>query len=174
MENLTLVKDAIIQSGRNILEIEKERIGLREDMKDIKAELRAFLPKGWTEKAIKVFLNKGMKQSEADDFMQICDFLGIGYVCGTYIPSETEETPELAERKKQVKSKLERYQNLKHELDDLTVQVRQEYAIAKTKGISVPLLKKLVDFVLNPDKLRLYHENTPLLEAYTEVIPEIE
>ena len=41
-------------------------------------------------------------------------------------------------------------------------------------GISVPLLKKLVDFVLHPDKLRAYHEDTPLLEAYVEVIPDIE
>lgn len=175
MQNITLLKEAIIERGKAILEIERERIGLREDMKDIKTELRVVLPKGWAEKAIKIYLNKGMKQEEADTYQQLCDLLGIGFVCGTYMPTlGQEETPELAEKKKKILDILKRYQVLKSELDDLTVQVRQEYAIAKTKDISVPLLKKLVDFVLNPDKLRAYHEDTPLLETYTEVIPEIE
>lgn len=175
MQNITLLKEAIIERGRAILEIERERIGLREDMRDIKAELRVLLPKGWAEKAIKIYLNKGMKQEEADTYQQLCDLLGIGFVCGTYMPNVKEDTePAVAEKKKKILDILKRYHNLKAELDDLTAHVRQEYAIAKAKDISVPLLKKLVDFVLNPDKLKAYHEDTPLLETYTEVIPEIE
>lgn len=174
MTNLTLLKEAIIQSGRNILEIERERIGLREDMKDVKTELRALLPKGWAEKAIKVYLQKGMSREDADTYSQLCELMGFSYACDFYQPSNKELSPELEEKRKKLLGILGRYQNLKAELDDLTVQVRQEYAIAKTKDISVPLLKKLIDFVLHPDKLRLYREDTPLLETYTEVIPEIE
>ena len=144
-------------------------------MKDVKTELRAILPKGWAEKAIKIYLSKGMKQEEVDTYQQLCDLLGIGFVCDTYMPVlGKEETPELVEKRKKILDILNRYRNLKAELDDLTAHVLQEYAIAKAKDISVPLLKKLVDFVLNPDKLRAYQEDTPLLEAYTEVIPEIE
>lgn len=173
--NLTLLKDKLKEIAIQILEIEKERIGLKEDMVDIKKELSCLMPKSFVAKSIKVFMGKGrMDDADIEEYRKVCSFLNIPYTCGVIQPEEIEMDEKTKDRKRQVLDTLKRYQELQNEHNEYSVQIRDLYARAKNSGISVPLLKKLVDFVLHPDKLVEYHENTPLLEAYTEVIPDIE
>lgn len=173
--NLTLLKDHLKTIAIEILEHERDKKGVREDMVDLKAELKGVLPKGLIPKVIKVYLQKGgIKDVDLEEYQQACRVLGIGYNCEKYIPSEVELTAEQKEIRKRVISICERYSCLNDEANQLSVDIRDCYAKARAIGISVPLLKKLVDFVLHPDKLRAYHDDTPLLEAYVEVIPDIE
>ena len=174
--NITLLKDKIKEIALQILEIEKERISIKEDMVDIKKELGCLMPKSYTAKAIKVWLGKGRLDDQAqEEYRNICDFLGVTYTCGLIQPDENHypKDDKTNERKRRVTDTLTRYKNLQDECNEFSVQIRDLYARAKNSGISVPLLKKLVDFVIHPDNLLAYREDTPLLEVYTEVIPEI-
>lgn len=176
--NLTLLKDKIKEIALQILEIERERISIKLDMVDIKKELHCQMPKSMVPKAIKVFLGKGRLDDNAVlEYQAICDMLNIPCTFG-YMDPDTSHydmtDPQIKARRDRIVGILQRYQNLQNECNEYSVQIRDLYARAKNCGISVPLLKKLVDFVLHPDKLRQYEEDTPLLEAYTEVIPEIE
>lgn len=176
--NLTLLKDKLKEIAIQILEIERERKGIKEDMADIKQELNTWMPKSYVPKAIKVYLGKGKLDEEAvDEYEQVCTMLNMTYTCGFLMPDESKfeaSDPQVKAKREKIIGVLQRYETLYHECNECSVQIRDLYAQAKNSGISVPLLKKLVDFVLHPDKLREYHEDTPLLEAYTEVIPEIE
>ena len=172
--NLTLLKDKLKEIAIQILEIERERISLKEDMVDIKKELSCLMPKSYVPKAIRVFMGKGLMSSDdIAEYRQVCTMLNTSYTCGVIQPEEVEMDEKTKERKRQIIDTLKRYQELQNEHNEYSVQIRDLYARAKNSEISVPLLKKLVDFVLHPDKLVEYHENTPLLEAYTEVIPDI-
>lgn len=176
--NITLLKDKLKEIALQILEIERERISVKEDLSDLKKELNCLLPKSQISKAIKVWLGKGkLNETDIDDYRQLCTMLNTSYTCGMIVPDNTQSEnlePGVKEHREKVISVLKRYENIYNEGNELSVQIRNLYAVAKNSGISVPLLKKLVDFVLHPDKLRAYHEDTPLLEVYTEVIPEIE
>lgn len=176
--NLTLLKDKIKEIATQILEIERERISIKEDMVDVKKELHCQMPKRMVSKAIKVFLKKSyLDQDAIDEYQAVCDMLNLPCTFGFMKPDETHydmNDPQVKARRDRIVGILQRYQELQNEHNEFSVQIRDLYARAKNSGISVPLLKKLVDFVLHPDKLRQYEEDTPLLEAYTEVIPEIE
>lgn len=174
--NITILKDKLKDYALQILEIEKERIDTKADMADIKKELGCLMPKSYIAKTIKVWLGKGRLDEQAqDEYRDICDFLGVAYTCGLIQPNSERyaNDEKTSERKRRVIDTLNRYKNLQDEHNEYSVQIRDLYARAKNSGISVPLLKKLVDFVLHPDKLSAYREDTPLLEVYTEVIPDI-
>lgn len=176
--NITLLKDKIKEIAGEILEIEKERQSLKLDMLDVRIELNCQMSKSMSAKAIKLWLGKGKLDDDAvAEYQALCSFLNLR--CNfNYMEAEEGRydmtDPKMKERKDKIISILQRYQNLHDEHNECSVQIRDLYARAKNSGISVPLLKKLVDFVLHPDKLRAYQEDTPLLEVYTEVIPEIE
>lgn len=173
--NLTLLKDQLKTIALEILDYERERKGVKEDMVDLKTEMQGFVPKHLIPKIIKVYFQKsGVKPADIDEYKQVCNVLGLSYICGWYQPGDKELEPEQKEYRDKVISIMKRYETLQDECNELSVNIRNCYAKAKAMGISVPLLKKLVDFVLHPDKLRAYHEDTPLLEAYVEVIPDIE
>lgn len=176
--NITLLKDKIKEIAIEILEIEKERQGLKLDMRDLRIELNCQMSKSMSAKAIKLWLGKGSLTAEAvEEYQALCSMLGLSCTFNYMNPEKERydmKDPVVKERHDKIVSILQRYQNLHDEHNECSVQIRDLYAKAKNCGISVPLLKKLVDFVLHPDKLRAYQEDTPLLEVYTEVIPEIE
>lgn len=173
--NLTVVKDKIKELALSILEHERDKIGLRTDMADLKRELGAFLPKSMIMKVLNVYLQKGgIKDSDLEEYQMACRILGFGYNCERFIPEDGQLTEEQKSKRAKIVSICSRYDSLRNEMNEHSVEIRALYAMARNSGISVPLLKKLVDFVLHPDKLRAYHEDTPLLEAYVEVIPDIE
>lgn len=173
--NLTLIKEKVKEIALQILEHEKEKIGIKVDMSDLKKELGAYLPKSMIMKILNVYLQKGgIKDSDLEEYQMACRILGLPYNCDHYVPQDVTLTEEQKQKRSKVVSICQRYDNLRNEMNDHSVEIRNLYAIAKNSGISVPLLKKLVDFVLHPDKLRAYHDDTPLLEAYVEVIPDIE
>lgn len=175
--NITLLKDKIREIARQILEIEEERDGLKEDMRDLRIEMNCVLPKSYIPKAIKLWLEKNRIDNEKiSEYQSLCSLLNLCCAYGYMQPEEGRydvNDPEVKKRRDRIVSILQRYENLHNEHNELSVQIRDLYARAKNAGISVPLLKKLVDFVRHPDKLEAYHEDTPLLEVYTEVIPEI-
>lgn len=173
--NLTVVKDKLKEIALQILEHERDKTGIREDMSDIKKEMGAFLPKSLIMKVLNVYLQKGgIKDSDLEEYQMACRILGFGYNCQRFIPEDGQLTEEQKGKRAKIVSICNRYDSLRNELNEHSVEIRGLYAQAKNCGISVPLLKKLVDFVLHPDKLRAYHDDTPLLEAYVEVIPDIE
>lgn len=173
--NLTPIKEKVKELALQILEHEKEKIGIKVDMSDLKKELGAYLPKSMIMKILNVYLQKGgIKDSDLEEYQMACRILGLPYNCDHYVPQDVTLTEEQKQKRSKVVSICQRYDNLRNEMNDHSVEIRNLYAIAKNSGISVPLLKKLVDFVLHPDKLRAYHDDTPLLEAYVEVIPDIE
>lgn len=172
--NITILKEHIRRLAGCILEREKERAELKEDMKELRLQLSYVMPKNLVNKAIKVWFYKGcVKKDDVDEYQQVCDLLHLPYTCDIYQPSDTD----FSDTEKEVRSKatpiLQRYSTLEQDYAELSDDIKDYYAEAKGLGISVPLLKKLVDFVLHPDKLLNYREDTPLLEVYTEVIPEI-
>lgn len=173
--NLTVVKDKLKNIALQILEHERDKIGIREDMVDIKKEMGAWLPKSLISKVLKVYLRKGgIKDNDLEEYQLACDILGMSYNCDQYMPGDVSLSEDQKEKRAKVIAICQRYSILQDEMNEHSVEIRDLYAQAKNCGISVPLLKKLVDFVLHPDKLRAYHDDTPLLEAYVEVIPDIE
>lgn len=173
--NLTVVKDRLKQIALEILDHEKNKIAIRADMADLKAELGNFLPKHLIQKVLNVYFSKGcVKDADQEEYQNACLILGRAYNCGKYVPDNVTLTDEQKEKRSKILSICERYDALKNEANESSVQIRDCYARARSVGISVPLLKKLVDFVLHPDKLVAYRDDTPLLEAYVEVIPDIE
>lgn len=176
--NITLLKDKIKEIASQILEIERERQGLKLDMRDIKIELNCQMSKSMSAKAIKLWLGKGKLDDEAvAEYQALCSMLGLSCNFNYMKPEDGRynmDDPQVKARRDKIVNILQRYENLHNEHNEYSVQIRDLYAKAKNCGISVPLLKKLVDFVLHPDKLREYQEDTPLLEVYTEVIPDIE
>lgn len=174
--NLTEIKEQIKKIALEILEAEKERTYLADDMKELKLEIQMYAPKKLVGKILKVYFRKGFSDRDMEEYTEVCDRLGMPFGFEQYLPSSNiyDETEEGKECRAKLLAVLGRYDMLAMQKKELSDQIKELYARAKNKGISVPLLKKLVDFVLHPDKLRAYHEDTPLLEAYTEVIPEIE
>lgn len=167
-------KDVLKDMLRELVVIEKERQALKEDMADLKVEFGALVNKKLVSKVLKVALGKGLKEYEIDDYTLVCQMLGLSFPCSVYMPTEVEMTPEMKEQRKRLFSLIERYKNLQDEHNEYSVQIRNQYAVAKAKGISVPMLKKAVDFCVHPDKLRAYYDTNPLLESYVQVVEEIE
>jgi uncharacterized protein (UPF0335 family) len=167
-------KDVLKDILRQLVLIEKDRQGLKEDMADLKMEFGTLVNKKLVGKILKVALNKGLKEYEIDDYMLACQMLGKSFPCGVYMPTDVEMTPEMSDQRKKLLSLVERYKNLQDEHNELSVQIRNKYAEAKAKGISVPMLKKAVDFCVHPDKLREYYDSNPLLESYVQVVEEID
>lgn len=167
-------KDVLKDMLRELVLIEKDRQGVKEDMADLKMEFGAIVNKKMVSKILKVGLNKGLKEYEIDDYMLACQMLGMSFPCGVYMPQNIEMTPEMAEQRKRLLNLVERYKNLQAEHNEFSVQIRNQYAVAKAKGISVPMLKKAVDFCIHPDKLRAYYDSNPLLESYVQVVEEMD
>ena len=115
-----------------------------------------------------------LKEEEIDDYTLACQMLGMSFPCSMYMPSAVEMTPEMEAQRKRLFNLLERYKNLQAEHNEFSVQIRNQYAVAKNKGISVPMLKKAVDFCIHPDKLRAYYDSNPLLESYVQVVEEMD
>lgn len=174
--NITVLKDRLKDIALQILEIERERIDCKSDMSDIKKELNCLMPKSYVPKAIKVYMGKGrLDDEDLQEYQDVCDFLDLSYTCGVVQPNKDRyaDDEKTKDRKRRVLDTLQRYKTLQDECNEYAVQIRDLYARARSCNISVPLLKKLVDFVLHPDKLEAYNNDTPLLEVYTEVIPDL-
>lgn len=167
-------KDVLRDMLRELVLIEKDRQGVKEDMSDLKQEFGSIVNKKMVSKILKVGLNKGLKEEEIDDYTLACQMLGMSFPCSMYMPSAVEMTPEMEAQRKRLFSLLERYKNLQDEHNEYSVQIRNQYAVAKAKGISVPMLKKAVDFCIHPDKLKAYYDSNPLLESYVQVVEEMD
>lgn len=167
-------KDVLRDMLRELVLIEKDRQGVKEDMADLKQEFGSIVNKKMVSKILKVGLNKGLKEEEIDDYTLACQMLGMSFPCSMYMPSAVEMTPEMEAQRKRLFNLLERYKNLQAEHNEYSVQIRNQYAVAKNKGISVPMLKKAVDFCIHPDKLRAYYDSNPLLESYVQVVEEMD
>ena len=166
-------KDVLKDILRELILIEKDRQAVKEDMADLKLEFGTLVNKKMVSKILKVGLRKGLKEYEVDEYILACQMLGVSFPCNVYVPKDVDLTEEMREHRKRLNSLIERYKNLQDEHNEFSVQIRNQYAIAKAKGISVPMLKKAVDFCLHPDKLREYYDNNPLLESYVNVVEEM-
>ena len=167
-------KDVLRDMLRELVLIEKDRQGVKEDMAELKLEFGSIVNKKLVSKILKVGLGKGLKKDEIDDYTFVCQMLGVSFPCNMYVPQEAEMTEEMKTQRKRLFSLIERYKNLQDEHNEFSVQIRNQYAVAKAKGISVPMLKKAVDFCIHPDKLRAYYDNNPLLESYVNVVEEMD
>lgn len=151
---------------REILMITKEKIALGEDMKDLKLEMQSHINKSLVNKAIKVY-QKRFSEQEAKEYAVVCDMLGISYGCGEYQPDQSKE------KNKALLVCLQRYELLAEEAGELNQQLTAQYNNVKALNISVPVVKKLIDFCIHPDKLKEFYDNNPFLESYIKLIPEL-
>lgn len=167
-------KDKLKDIMREILSLEKERAAVKEDMVERKRSIQTYLPKGLVNKAIKVYMNKGYDNTTVSDYQLICDMLGIPFACDVYMPSEQELNPEQKKCKEALIEGLKAYENLVTENNTITLDIRNLYIQAKYIGVSIPLMKKAIDFCLHPSKLAEYQEGCPLLETYIDISKDID
>lgn len=168
IENAERLKPII----RDILLAEQEKATIEEDIKYKKNQMKPYLPQGGVNKAIKVYMMKGFDNVDILDYREISCLLGIPFACEVYQP--TEEIPEgLKQNREEITNILSAYATLAEEKRDLQEQISDLYKRAKILGVSVPLLKKAVDFCLHPDKLEAFREDCPLLESYVDISREL-
>lgn len=158
--------------AKEILNLEKERSYIKEDMEQIKEDLAQSLPKASVNKVLKIRFGKSMTEKDRKEYKRLCDLLGFSFTCSEYVGvnSDIIET----ENVKSIKRQLNSYECLINQYNEQTDQIKDVYTQAKNKGISVPLLKKVIDFCLHPDKLKAFNEDSPLLESYMKMIPDID
>lgn len=164
-------KDKLKDIMREILMLEKERETIKEDLVRRKEEMCRFFPKNLVGKAIKVFLNKGLTGEQVLDYQTVSDILGIPFACDFYQPNENNNMK--SEEKKEMFEVMKAYENLITERNEVSCEIRDVYCQAKNIGVSVPLLKKAIDFCLHPDKLEIYQESVPLLDTYIDISAEV-
>lgn len=151
-----------------ILEVEKAKMDLLEDQSALKLELgSALTDKKLVKPCMDIAFGKFYKSEVSDRYRLVSNLLGLPAMSEYYMPSDTQDEQTLDLRKR-LNSIIERYRNLEQEKSIYSTNLRDLYAKAKAKGISVPCLKKVVDFCLHPAKLEKYRTNNPLLEAYMD------
>lgn len=166
-------KEKLKNLMREILAIEQEKGYITADIKQIKSEMVPYFPNKGVAKAIKIYNSKGYDTCDILDYKEIATLLGIPFACEVFQPIQ-ENLPEgLLENRKNVLSLLQRYNELDQERKDLMEQIRGCYTKAKAMGISVPMLKKAIDFCLHPDKLNSFYEESPLLESYVSASEDL-
>lgn len=166
-------REALKQLLLNIVEIERERQDLRQDQAELKLEMRRYVADSRLIKYLFIVgLQKNYKEQEVDYLNQASLLLGKPAMCELSFPNEVTD-PVTLENRKNILSIIERWSNLDKEKKFQGNELRGLYAQAKAKGISIPCIKKLVDFCLNPSKLQAYRENNPLLEAYIDATQDV-
>lgn len=168
-------KDRLKDIMREILSLEHERNAVKEDMVDVKNHISSFLPKGMFSKALKVYLEKGYDGQAQADYEYLSDLLGIPFACKMYRPREmTDLSEDQKQNIEKVKELFANYDRLLNERNTISCDIRDIYIQAKNIGVSVPLLKKAIDFCLHPSKLEAYQDSIPLLDTYVDISKEVD
>lgn len=164
--------DLFKEIAKEILNLEKERSYIKEDMEQIKEDMLQYLPKSSISKVIKIRFGKSMTEKDRKEYKRLCNLLGLSFTCAEYVGVNSDlEDNEVVSN---IKRLLNSYGNLIEQYNEQVDQIKDVYTQAKNKGISVPLLKKVIDFCLHPDKLKAFNEDSPLLESYMKMIPDID
>lgn len=174
MENEGLVDYiAIRDMAYGIYDLEKEKVALGEDISQIRSEMAKVLDNKGLVKYVMIIANKkAYKEREIESLNLVSEILGVPVMTENYMPDEVTD-PKVLEVRKELNNLITRYTHLKDEQAIINSNIRDAYFQVKNKGISVPCMKKLIDFMLHPDKLYNYRNDTPLLEMYVEnVLPE--
>jgi uncharacterized protein (UPF0335 family) len=164
----TVDRAMLIEKLRTTVNQAKDVEMTREDIRDIKLEMGSHIDKKLVGKAIKVYMNKTVNPEEVSDYQKVCDMLGISYACNAYMPDQN------AAKNEGLIEVLKRYEVLAEELKEESSDLNEGYKEYKKLGISVPVIKKFVDFCLHPDKLQEFYDTNPYLESYIKLIPEVD
>lgn len=167
-------RDRIKDIMREILSLEQERNAVKEDMVELKNEISNHLPKGMFSKALKIYLFKGYTESDVADYQYLADMLETPFACETYQPRALINlSKDQEEDIRKVKEGFKNYENLLNERNSISCDIRDCYIQAKNIGVSVPLMKKAIDFCLHPDKLQAYQDSIPLLDTYVDISKDV-
>jgi hypothetical protein len=164
---ITIDRAMLIEKLRTTVNQAKDAEMTREDIRDIKVEMGSHIDRKLVGKAIKVYMNQMANHEEVSDYKKVCDMLGISYACDTYMPDQN------VEKNTGLIEVLKRYAALAEELKEENADLNESYKGFKQLGISVPVVKKFVDFCLHPDKLQEFYDTNPYLESYIKLIPEV-
>lgn len=167
--NRTELKSLLLK----IVECEKEKKSLSLDQAELRTEMKRWVPDHKLIKYIFILgLNKNYTDQEVAYLQQASDLLGLPAMCEWSLPIDIDDQA-ILENRKHIFEILQRWRTLNEEKAEYSNNLKDMYTLAKAKGISVPCVKKLVDFCLNPSKLELYRETNPLLESYMDAVEDV-